>query len=162
MRCSRIFVFDCLDAKHWDLSVWTFTRCIAYLCLCAKLSPICIPGTYLLETLLYFAPDSHKVVYMEPQSPLSPLTGLSPPAIAATAAAAATPPPRHHRRPPRRRPRFSPLAWSLLPTAIATTTVLLLFVDCCLPCHLCHLCCHCRLCFQNRHCCPPSEGRRQS
>ncbi len=41
----------CLDAKHWDLSRYAFTRCIALLC--AKLSPSSTRGTpiWLLSSL---------------------------------------------------------------------------------------------------------------
>jgi hypothetical protein len=49
-----------LDAKHWDLNVWTFARRIAFIC--AKLSPICICGTLTTKRLVHiFAFDSERI-----------------------------------------------------------------------------------------------------
>ncbi len=53
LRCSQISVFDCLDAKHWDPSVWTFARRIAYMC--AKLLPIFIRGTFIPKILMHIS-----------------------------------------------------------------------------------------------------------
>ena len=49
----------CLDAKHWDLHVWTFARRIAFIC--AKLSPNCIRGILTPKRLVHiFAFNSER------------------------------------------------------------------------------------------------------
>ena len=69
----------CLDAKHWDLNVWTFARCIAFFC--AKLSPNCIRGILTPKRLVHIFAFNSERNYIN-------LASAS--ASAATAATAAT------------------------------------------------------------------------
>ncbi len=119
------------------------------------------PDMHSLEKLLYFAPNSPQVVYVEPQS----LTHLSP---LASPHRPSLPPPPLLPPPP---PLLPPLPPPLLSSCLAPLAhryrrhccfcCSLLIVVCPRLCHcrcLCRLCHHRRLCFQHLHCRPPSNG----
>ncbi len=115
------------------------------------------PDTHLLETLLYFAPNNCQIVYMEPQSLLSPLASPHRPSLPPLPPLLPAPPP-----PPPPPPLYPPataLAFLLLPGASCPPLsppppfrCSLLIVVCPRHCHcrrlcrLCHLCRRCRLC----------------
>ncbi len=123
------------------------------------------PDTHSLETSLYFAPNSHQVIYVEPQS----LTHLSPLASPHRPSLPPPPPPPPPPRPPP--PPLPPpplLSSCLVPRAHrycrrCRFRCSLLIVVCPRLCHcrrLCRLCRRHRLCFQHRHCHPLSDGCR--
>jgi hypothetical protein len=69
----------CLDAKHWDLNVWTFARCIAFIC--AKMVPICICGTLTPKRLVHIFAFNSERIYIN----LASTAAAAAPAAAATA-----------------------------------------------------------------------------
>jgi hypothetical protein len=126
------------------------------------------PDTHSLETLLYFAPNSRQVVYVEPQSltHLSPLVSaywpLLPPSLTPPLPLPPPrPPPPPLPPPPLLSSCLAPLAHRYCRRCHFCCSLLIVVCPC--PCHCCRLCrlCHRRrLCFQHCHCRPPSEGHR--